>query len=105
MSSKTKTFTPNQIKQLPDEGYWLEYNTLVPRPAAYCIMNGQVKYIHSLHGYKWSKLLWSCCLTRNQIANPQSHVVRHEHFKTHEDMIAAHPELDAAYKTKSPNDY
>lgn len=105
MSSKTKTFTPNQISRLPDVGYWLEYYISDPRPTAYCIMNGQVKYIHYSWGTQWGTLMWTCCVTKKQIANPESYILRFEYFKTHNDMITAHPELDAAYQTKSPNDF
>jgi hypothetical protein len=29
----------------------------------------------------------------------------YEYFKTHSDMISAHPELDGAFQNKSPNDF
>ena len=105
MSKKTKTFTANQIYRLPDEGYWLEYYKNYKNPTGVCVMNGEVKYIHWEGSLLWSTLLWSCCFTKKQIANPGEHVLKYEHFKTHKDMIDAHPELDNAFQSKASNDF
>jgi hypothetical protein len=104
MSAKTKTFTQKQIDRLPDEGYWLQYPSAGKRPSAVCIMNGQLKYIHNEWGKDWCTLMWTCCYTKKEIANPEFPSTIYEHYKTHLDMITAHPELDNAFQNKAPND-
>lgn len=101
---RKKEFTPNQIARLPEEGYWLQYGGSTGRPSAVCIKNGSIKYIHNEWGKEWCTLMWTCCFTKNQIANPEFPQIRYEHFKTHEELVLAHPELDKWFHIKAPND-
>ena len=117
MSKKTGVFTPNQQARLPEEGYVLSFfigTSTYKSTSAYCIMNGEVKYIRyeeihgghwsSLFSSKWNTLLWSCMPTKKQIANPTPEETFH-HFKTHEEMIAAFPTLPKGFDVKAPNDF
>jgi hypothetical protein len=100
---KKKEFTPNQLARLPEEGYWLQYPGIGKRPTAVCNMNGQLKYIHNEWGKEWCTLMWTCCFTKNQIAEKEWGET-YEHYKTHEDLVLAHPELDNWFHIKAPND-
>lgn len=100
---KAKVFTEKQIERLPEEGYWLQFSSGSSRPTAICNMNGRIKYIHSLWGEEWCTLLWSCCFTKKQIERKEWGET-YEHFKTHADLVKAHPELDSYFHVKAPND-
>ena len=103
MSKKTGQFTPKQINRLPKQGYWLDlrYPSL-GNPSAFCILNGECKYIHGLWGHNtgWFTLLWSCAPTNADVADP-----KFEYFATHNDMMVAHTEFaNTVYGVKAPND-
>ncbi|HEY9793714.1 MAG TPA: hypothetical protein V6D22_25180 [Candidatus Obscuribacterales bacterium] len=101
-SKKVKEFTPKQLARLPDMGYWVEEHG--NSKSFYCLMNGRIKYIHGGHrDGEWSTLLWSCCPTRKQIANPQ-HGEKYHHFKTHAEMLEKFPDIRPAARIKAPND-
>jgi len=105
MSKKTGVFTKKQLERLPEEGYWLEYYNHMNNPTGYCIMNGHIKYIQYDWGTDWTTLTWTCCITKNQIANPGQFVSGYYHFKTHQAMIDAFPTLPAGFHKKAPNDF
>jgi hypothetical protein len=102
-SKKVKEFTPKQLARLPDMGYWVEDHGNAM--GFYCLMNGRIKYIHAHHrDGEWSTLLWSCCPTRKQIANPQ-YGQKYYHFNTHAEMLEKFPDIRPSARVKAPNDY
>jgi hypothetical protein len=101
MSKKTGQFTPIQLKRLPKLGYWLDCRyPQLGNPSAYCILNGECKYIHWSWGTGWCTLFWSCAPTNADCSDP-----RMEYYATHADMMNAHPEFaNTMYSIKAPND-
>lgn len=104
MSAKTKTFTPKQLARLPDIGYWVGHYPNSESVEIFCVMNGQVKYIHHSWGKEWNTLMWTCCTTRNQIASGE-YGVKWEHFHNHASMLAKHPDIKDPARVKAPNDF
>lgn len=100
----SKTFTDKQKLRLPDEGYILEY--VGEMLSGYCIKNGEIVYNSpEFHGFGWHHLTWTCCPTRKRVAGKDpDYPAIFEHFKTHEEMVAKHPELAANFP-KAPNDF
>lgn len=107
----TKTFTPVQIKRLPEEGYLIEaFNgPQYVSKTAYCIKNGKIKYarLDIIKGEKflehsWETLLWTCCPTKGQIKDPVINV-SYEHFKTHKELTTKYPL--AIFKILPSNDF
>ena len=115
MKGKTlelKEWTPNQIKRLPQEGYWLKVFKFTNGDiwyTAYCIKNGYIQYIRTDHlkaGYGWNTLLWTCMTTRKQMATlSKNEIGDYHYFPTIEDMQIAFPNLPKEFYQKPINDF
>ena len=104
--SKVKEWTPNQLKRLPDAGYWLHRYHIggEARYTAYCIMNGRIKYIRTdVPHPAWHTLLWSCMPTKKMISSEEQSG-RWWHFQTNEAMKARFPFIDKSFFEKPDND-
>jgi hypothetical protein len=109
---KPKEWTPNQIKRLPQEGYWLNVFKFTNGEVWYtanCIKNGHIQYIRTDHlkaGHGWGTLLWTCMTTRKQMATlPKNVIGDYYHFQTIKDMQAAFPDLPVEFYQKPVNDF
>jgi hypothetical protein len=102
----SKTFTDKQKLRLPDEGYLLEYYEGIPGVTGFCLRNGEIRYNNPRnYGFGWHYLTWTCCPTRKALTRKSTEFpVLYEHFETHEEMIAKHPELEANFP-KAQNDF
>lgn len=109
---KPKQWTPNQIKRLPQEGYWMNVWNFANGETMYdltCIKNGHLRYLRTDFlkvGTGWQVLLWTCMTTRNQMATlPKNRIGDYYYFQTIEDMQAAFPNLPEEFYEKPVNDF
>lgn len=113
---KPKSWTPLQIKRLPNPGYYLikfTYSQGVIDITLQSILNGHTFYkrqspianpLAIRHKPAWSRLLWSCSLTKNGLANPHECEVI-SYYPTYADFELANPDLVDFLGEKAPNDF
>jgi hypothetical protein len=109
---KRKEWTPNQIKRLPKEGYWLNIWNFGNGETMYdltCIKNGYLRYLRTDFlkvGTGWQTLLWTCMTTRNQMETlPEDRIGVFHHFNTIEEVQSAFPNLPKEFYEKPDNDF
>jgi hypothetical protein len=109
---KPKEWTPNQIKRLPKEGYWLNIFDVGRGQTMYtltCIKNGYIRYLRTdflRMGTGWQTLMWTCMTTRNQMETlPEDRIGVYHHFNTIEEMQVAFPNLPEEFYQKPDNDF
>jgi hypothetical protein len=107
-----KEWTPNQIKRLPKEGYWLNIFDIGRGQTNYtltCIKNGYLRYLRTDFlkvGTGWQTLLWTCMTTRKQMETlPEERIGVYHHFDTIEEMQIAFPDLPIEFYEKPDNDF
>ncbi len=95
---KQKYFTENQLKLLPDMGYYVELPGEYRKEGTFFISinNGSVKYYNIdvvFDVFIWESLMWNCGPTKNNIT-------KYLYFKTYGEFSKAYPNIP-----KAPNDF
>lgn len=112
---KPKSWTPHQADRLPVDGYYLSrftYHNGGVDITLEAIMNGHCFYKRLMPSTfektqtppKWSRLLWSCALTKNHIAKPHECQVI-TGYETFDHFVKANPDLTLFHTEKAPNDF
>jgi hypothetical protein len=113
---KAKSWTPLQINRLPAPGYYLikfTYSDGSVDITLQSILNGHTLYKREMpisnpyvikHKPTWSRLLWSCSLTKNDLAKPHECEVI-SYYPTYADFELANPDLVDFLGEKAPNDF